>query len=347
MKKIQVRKKEFVWDEPSELYKACHVSTSVKNAQGDLLVAHFGGTKEGAPDLGIWLSRRIGGIWEEPKRIKYFYGFQHWNPILFMHGEKVILYYKVGHSPQDWYTMMSESDDFGETWTESKEAVMDDHTPRVATKNNILVAQDGRWFGGSSTETDLDHDCFIDISDDFGKTWKKHPIPFTHQYLPHADKIEWDGVDELWESEATRVLKWDGIIQPALWQSDPNTFHCLMRSSRGVIFRSDSVDGGETWCEAYPTELPNNNCGIDLVCLADKTLVLFYNPTNVNWGERTPLSAAVSTDNGKTWDRCYDFETEPGEYSYPYAITDGKTIDLTYTWRRKKIVHCELEITEG
>lgn len=346
MKELYVTKKEFIWDDPSDLYNACHVSTCIKNKQGDLLAAHFGGTKEGSPDLGIWLSRRMNGRWEKPRRIKYLYGFQHWNPILHQDGDKVILYYKVGHGTHDWYTMVTESYDFGETWSESREAVPDDHRPRVATKNNILVAEDGRWLGGSSVEGDLDHDCFIDISEDKGATWNIHPIPFEHQYLPHRASIEWEGIQELWLSDPDIVLKWDGIIQPALWQSAKDTFHCLMRSSRGRIYRSDSVDGGETWCQAYPTELPNNNCGINLVQLRDKTLVLFLNPVDVNWGERTPLSAVISEDNGLTWSDYFHLETDEGEYSYPYAVTDGEMIDLTYTWRRKKIMHCEIRLKE-
>ena len=346
MKKIHISRKEFVWDDPSGLYKACHVSTCLKNENGDLLTAYFGGTKEGAPDLGIWLSRKIDGKWQQPRRIKYMYGFQHWNPVLHRDGDKVLLYYKVGHGTHDWYTLVTESRDFGETWSESREAVPGDHRPRVVTKNNILVADDGRWFGGSSTEGELDHDCFIDISTDRGVTWNMHPIPFEHRYLPHRGKIEWEGIRELWMSDPDIVLKWDGVIQPTLWQSEKNVFHCLMRSSRGRIYRSDSRDGGETWCQAYPTDLPNNNCGINVVQLRDRTLVLFLNPVDVNWGERTPLSAVISEDNGQTWSDYFDLETAEGEYSYPYAVTDVSAIDLTYTWRRKKIVHCEITLEE-
>ncbi|WP_052737040.1 exo-alpha-sialidase [Paenibacillus algorifonticola] len=39
----------------------------------------------------------------------------------------------------------------------------------------------------------------------------------------------------------------------------------LLRSTEGFIFRSDSNDDGRTWCQAYPTPLPNNNSGIDVV----------------------------------------------------------------------------------
>lgn len=326
MKRIVLLKKEHVWNESSHLFGECHASTCLKNEKGDLLVAYFGGTKEGSQDVGIWLSRRIDGDWQEPRRIKYIYGLPHWNPILHQDGDRVILYYKVGHNCREWYTMVSESYDFGETWTESREAVLGDHTSRIVTKCAILVADDGRWLAGSSHESSTTWDCCIEISNDKGKTWTMHPIPFTH-------------LSELQVRQGA-----DGIIQPAIWQSGERTFHCLMRSSRGYIYRSDSEDGGETWCEAYQTELPNNNSGISVARMPDHALVLVFNPISTNWGERTPLSAVISEDNGKTWSERYDFETAPGEYSYPYVIADGKYIDLTYTWKRQTIAHCELEI---
>ena len=53
---------------------------------------------------------------------------------------------------------------------------------------------------------------------------------------------------------------------------------------------------------------------------------LIYNPTPIG---RTPISLARSTDDGKTWKKVVDLETEPGEYSYPAMIesADGKLAD--------------------
>lgn len=344
MKKIRLIEKEFVWNDPEAYYQACHVSTIARNEKGDLAVAYFGGTKEGALDLGIWLSRKIGNCWEAPRRIKYLYGFQHWNPILRYDGNgKLVLLYKVGHNVQEWYTMTSESKDFGLTWSESREAVEGDHTPRISTKNHLII-QGNNWFGGTSIETNTTHDCFIDVSRDGGKTWSLHPIPFEHVVPENVGDIKWEGIKELWLSDPEIVLRWDGVIQPTLWSQEPGRLSCLMRSSRGCLFRSDSFDNGETWCKAYPTSLPNNNCGIDVALLSQGTLAVFYNPVNVNWGERTPLSVSLSEDDGETWSAPWDLENQPGEYSYPFALAHENYIDLTYTWRRKKIVHCVLEV---
>lgn len=76
----------------------------------------------------------------------------------------------------------------------------------------------------------------------------------------------------------------------------------LLRSSEGYMYRSDSSDSGHIWSKAYPTPLPNNNSGIDLVRMDNGVLILAFNPVGVNWGPRTPLVLRASYDNGHTWD---------------------------------------------
>ena len=52
---------------------------------------------------------------------------------------------------------------------------------------------------------------------------------------------------------------------------------------------------------------------------------------------RTPLSIALSFNNGETWPHRLDIETEPGEYSYPAIIPTTLGMAITYTWRRERI----------
>ena len=128
-----------------------------------------------------------------------------------------------------------------------------------------------------------------------------------------------------------------GVIQPTLWESIPDQVHMLLRSTEGMIYRSDSKDGGDTWTEAYATELPNNNSGIDMIRSEDGKLFLVYNPVGVNWGDRTPISLAVSKDDGKTWKKIRDLSTGEGEFAYPAIIQDEDFLYITYTYKRKNI----------
>ncbi|UOF92379.1 exo-alpha-sialidase [Fodinisporobacter ferrooxydans] len=157
----------------------------------------------------------------------------------------------------------------------------------------------------------------------------------------------WQGLTEetLWENNLTKIFEWDGIIQPTLWESLPGHIHMLLRSTRGKIFRSDSKDYGQTWCMAYPTDLPNNNSGIDVVKLKNGRLALVYNPITGNWSSRTPISISYSSDNGLNWTEPYHLETQEGEFSYPAIISDEDDIHITYTYNRKNIMYqhiCEL-----
>jgi predicted neuraminidase len=108
---------------------------------------------------------------------------------------------------------------------------------------------------------------------------------------------------------------------------------------RGKMWESTSSDNGRTWSKATKHELPNSGSRLDLVRLASGEIVLIFNNTPRS---RTPLSAALSVDQGKTWPSVKDLETAEGEYSYPAAIQskDG-LIHVVYTYLRTQIKHAQ------
>ncbi|MEA4890922.1 MAG: exo-alpha-sialidase [Clostridiaceae bacterium] len=120
----------------------------------------------------------------------------------------------------------------------------------------------------------------------------------------------------------------------------------LLRSTEGRIYRSDSADYGETWTHTYPTELPNNS-GIDLVQSSEGILYLIYNPVESNWGPRTPISLAVSEDDGKSWKKVQDLSNGEGEFSYPAIIADDDFLYITYTFKRQNIAFWKIKLLNG
>ncbi|MFT3705443.1 MAG: exo-alpha-sialidase [Agriterribacter sp.] len=286
---------------------------------GTFLAAWFGGTKEGTDDVAIWLVKGKPGAWSEPVKIAKLRDDAHWNPVLFQSPEgKVFLFFKVGKKIPSWETWLKTSDDNGQTWTDAKELIAGDKGGRGPVRNKPIVLSNGTWIAGASHEEGA-WNAFADISKDQGKTWT------ASSYIV-LDRT---------------TLKGKGVIQPTLWESSPGKVHMLLRSSAGAIYRSDSEDYGQTWSAAYPAGLPNPNSGIDLTKLPDGTLVLAYNPDASNWGSRSPLSLAISFDNGKTWPKIMDIETgkKEDEFSYPAVISYGDTIAVCYTWKRKNIAY--------
>ncbi len=319
--KLIEKNKEYIFED-NRPFLSCHAPTVLRINKGNILVAWFGGTKEGADDVAIWMARRTADDWSYPLKIAYEEGVPHWNPVLFMarNGE-ITLYYKVGHKISKWHTRFITSIDGGLTWSNPKSLVEGDLGGRGPVKNKPIRLLDGTILAPASIE-EYSWDAFVDISYDQGQSWIKSemvPVP-------------------------RHLFTGKGIIQPTLWESRAGNIHMLLRSTEGYIFRSDSSDSGKTWSLAYPTELPNNNSGIDLVKLTDGRIVLASNPVGQNWGPRTPLTLSISDDNGLTWQELCVLENEEGEYSYPAIISDGKEILLVYTWKRERIVFWRVKL---
>jgi len=297
-------------------FAQCHAST-IAETGSSLVAAWFGGTAEGNPDVGIWLSRREGDRWTPPVEIAR--GVQGGgaaepcsNPVLFRPtGGPLLLFYKVGPSPARWRGMLTRSSDEGRTWTSP--APLPDGILGPA-KNHPVELPGGSVLCGSSTEDD-GWRVHFETTKDKGSTWNKTG--------PIGD---------------SRTV---GLIQPALLKSGDRSVIALMRSNAGRIYVVRSDDGGATWTSPEPTVFPNPNSGIDAATLRDGRHLLVYNPVTEGRGI---LAVALSPD-GKSWQRVLTLEEEKGaEFSYPAVIQTGDgLIHITYTWKRQRIRHVVLD----
>lgn len=308
-------KKEFIFD--SFGAPQCHASTIIKLKNGRFVSAWFGGTKEKANDVRIWISLKDEQGWSEPIPVTPDDSIPHWNPVLFLKEDgTIVLYYKVGYEIPEWKTYVVTSSDSGASWSEPREMITDDESGgRGPVKNKIFRSSSGRLIAPASTERGV-WKAFADISDD-GVNWKKCDIPA-------SDEVN--------------------MIQPTLWESEKGHIHALMRTNCGKVYRSDSIDNGDTWCQAYATDMPNNNSGIDAVKAENGKVYLVCNPISDNWGARTPLTVYVSSNNGTTFEKLVDLETEEGKFAYPAIIAENDTLYITYTWNRKKIAFVTIEL---
>lgn len=118
-----------------------------------------------------------------------------------------------------------------------------------------------------------------------------------------------------WEaSENTIYLPLRGAMEPSIAQRADDTLLMSIRSQLGAVFLSESLDEGKTWSRAYTTGLRSPESCTCLRRLPDSDdLVLFWNDSEYvadhhHCGIRSPLSAAISSDGGRSWDRLGDID---------------------------------------
>lgn len=323
---------EFVYELEGRPTPQCHASSIVESSTG-LVAAWFAGTHEKNSDVGIWISRRIEESWTAP--VELVTGsegeetdYPCWNPVLFQPTDgPLMLFYKVGPSPSQWWGMLMTSKDDGATWSSPRRLGTDDalgaRNPNLIgpVKNKPIELEDGSILCPSSSEH-RGWRVHFELSRDQGETWEV--IGPIHD----ASKFN--------------------AIQPSILTYSDGRMQVLCRSQENVIAQSWSDDGGLTWGPVTGTELPNPSAGTDAVTLSDGRQLLVYNHT-VRRGSfpsgRNMLNVAISTD-GKTWTPVITLERSEGEFSYPAVIQakDG-SIHISYTWQRQTVKHVVLDPT--
>ncbi len=303
-------------------FPSCHASTLAETPSG-LVAAWFGGTHENHPDVGIWFSRLQDGQWSTPVEVAN--GVQHstlrwpcWNPVLFQAPNgPLVLFYKVGPTPQTWWGMRMTSDDGGLTWTEPTRLPDQILGP---IKNKPVLLPSGELLcptSEESVEQPSKWTVHLERTSDLGKTWSRTG--------PMNDGLEL------------------AAIQPSILFHGDGRLQMLGRTRQSQLFSIESPDQGQSWGEMTLLDLPNNNSGTDAVTLQDGRHALIYNHTTRG---RTPLNLAISKD-GKHWTPVLTLEDQPGEYSYPAIIqTADGLLHVSYTWKRELVRYAVIDPTQ-
>ena len=306
-------------------FRQCHASTLVEVKKGKFLVACFGGSRESQPDVSIWLAgfdkhgasapqRVADGVVSDTLR------YPAWNPVLFqMRGGELLLFYKVGPNPRQWWGLVKRSADGGRTWAAARRL-----PPGVLgpIKNKPVQLADGTILAPSSVEQeDGRWKIHLEKSVDQGQTWQIIPVG-------HDSPLD--------------------VIQPSILTYPGPRLQLLCRSKQGRIVESWSADGGMHWSPLAQTTLLNPNSGTDAVTLKNGRQLLVYNPAlpGKDWfNGRSQLRVAESTD-GVAWHDVATLENgTTEEYSYPAIIEarDGQ-VHITYTYNRQNIKHVVLRV---
>lgn len=99
-----------------------------------------------------------------------------------------------------------------------------------------------------------------------------------------------------------------GAVEPDVIELESGRLWMLIRTNKGVLYESFSLDGGSSWSDPEPSMFISSDSPPAFLRLRDGRLVLFFNmnqrwddPNSYAFGGREALHAAISADDGKSW----------------------------------------------
>jgi len=192
--------------------------------------------------------------------------------------------------------------------------------------SSLMELKSGRlllpFHGGTGNQWKQKNSAWCLRSDDGGKTWEK--------------------------SNAINLPK-RGAMEASVAELDDGKLVMSLRTQLGGPYIATSSDGGATWSKAVFSGLEG---GESCTCLrrlpGTNKLVLFWNNSKYvkghhHLGERTPLTAAVSSDAGETWESIGRIADDlKAEYANLDCFFTNDHAILTYmyakpAWNRKQI----------
>lgn len=265
---------------------------------------HFtgGAADEAAAHLAARVSKDGGKTWSPTdEKIPTPKGGQNVMSVslLRLDPETVALIYLVKNSWSDCRPYMQVSKDEGKTWGEAV-ALITEPDYYVINNDRVVKLSSGRIILPLALHTRPDARRFVPraqavclISDDGGTSWRKSK---TVLEAPAASR--------------------SGLQEPLVVELKDKRLMMLARTDQGCQMRSHSTDNGETWSEMEKTDItsPLAPASVKRIPGSGHLLMLW---NNTKGPKRTPLTVAVSKDEGKTWVGVQDIETDPdGWYCY-------------------------------
>jgi predicted neuraminidase len=321
-----------------------HAAFIERLEDGTLACLWFGGTLEGKSDISIFSSTLAPGshTWTAPARLSDDPDRSEQNPVLAHNGH----HWQLFHTAQP-------AGNQDECQLRARDIILTDGTlvagePRTIDlplgsfiRARFVRRADGAWMmpvfrciPRPGQRWNGSHDtAAVAVSHDDGLTWTLTEVP-----------------DSIGSVHMT-IVPLDGNEMVAFYRRRQSDF----------VHRSESHDGGHTWSEPRPTDVPNNNSSINVIRLADGRLAMVCNPASAAtspdrrtslydeieegddrpdatggcapvWGvPRAPLSLCISTDGGRTFPLRRIVDDSPGT-CLSNNSEDGRNKELSYPY---------------
>jgi sialidase-1 len=241
--------------------------------------------------------------------------------LLRLQDGRIALFYLVKNSERDCRMVMRVSSDEAKTWGEPALSMPEDGY-FVVNNNRAVQLKSGRILLPAA-QHDRSKDkpgfhrgvavCFY--SDDAGRTWRRSRSALQAPLQSRS-----------------------GLQEPLVVELNDRRLMMLCRTDQGSQFRSYSADNGDTWSPAEPTAdlgSPLSPASVARIPSTGDLLLVWNDHTKIDpklRGRRTPLTVAVSHDEGQTWTRRRTLYNDPlGWYCYTA---------ITFADNRVLLAHC-------
>jgi sialidase-1 len=214
-------------------------------------------------------------------------------------GELLLICLRA-HSERSTSMMLFRSQDGGNTFVES---------------SPIWERSEGQWLqGGASSLVRLSNGrLLLPFHGGTGHQFSQHNV--VRCFYSDDDGYTWK------LAEGMVDLPMRGAMESSVAELGDGKLVMSLRTQLGSAFLSYSEDRGETWTLAQTSGLkaPESCTCLRRIPGTDSLLLIWndslYDPGHHHYGERSPLSMAISDDGGNTWQRAGNIEP-PGDSEY-------------------------------
>lgn len=271
-----------------------------------------GGSDFGRAHIACATSRDGGRTWQDERIIipaaKDDLNIQAPALVALPNGELLLAALRAHGKGSSSMCLFRSADD-GKTWTEAG-AIWSRSSGQwlQGGASSIVLLSSGRLllpFHGGDGEQHSQHNtagCYV--SDDMGTTWRKTP--------------------------AVIDLPMRGAMEASVAELPDKRLVMSLRTQLGTPMLSESHDAGESWSLPWSAGLtaPESCTCLRRIPKSGRLLLIwngceFYEPKHHHFGQRTPLSLAVSDDAGRTWKRIGNLEDDPN--------TEFTNVNCTFT----------------
>lgn len=179
----------------------------------------------------------------------------------------------------------------------------------------------------------------------------------------HAVALYSDDDGHTWQQSHNRVeLPMRGVMEPHVEETHDGRVLMVMRNQLGSLFLSESSDDGLTWSKPQTTGLRTPESCPELTRIPGTgDLLMIWNHSEYDpaftshYGKRSPLTAAVSDDEGKTWKLIRNIEDDAGRaFTNPgcrftsrgTAVINYWTCEYSPEWRMQLMIDLRVAVLD-